>query len=102
MCSIQTLTIKNVINEMYKFCIRCLVPAICPPDYILCYMIQTGEYVFGADMISNYKKLDYDETRIMMKILFFPKQCTVSMIRRLCFNPGSFLMKVRINNTYNK
>ena len=92
---------KNVINELYKFTQRCLVPAICPPDYLLCYMVQSGEYTFGADMISNWKKLDFDETRILLKVMFFPKQCTVAMIRRLCFNPGSFIMKVYHNNHTN-
>ena len=86
---------KNVINEMYKFEQRCLVPAICPPDYLLCYMVQCGEYTFGADMISNWKKLDLEETRILLKVMFFPRQCTVAMIRRLCFNPASFIMKVK-------
>jgi hypothetical protein len=88
---------KNVINELYnKFTQRCLVPAICPPDYLLCYMIQSGEYTFGADIISNWKKLDFEESRILLKMMFSPKQCTVSMIRRLCFNPASFIMKVNI------
>jgi hypothetical protein len=87
---------KNVINELYKFTQRCLVLAICPPDYLLCYMIQSGEYTFGADMISNWKKLDFEESRILLKMMFFPKKRTVSMIRRLCFNPASFIMKVNI------
>ena len=87
---------KNVIVELYKFTQRCLIPAICPPDYLLCYMVQSGEYTFGADMISNWKKLDFEESRILLKIMFFPKMCTVAMIRRLCFNPASFIMKVTI------
>ena len=87
---------KNVIVELYKFTQRCLVPAICPPDYLLCYMVQSGEYTFGADIISNWKKLDFEESRILLKIMFFPKLCTVAMIRRLCFNPASFIMKVII------
>ena len=87
---------KNVIIELYKFTQRCLVPAICPPDYLLCYMVQSGEYTFGADIISNYKKLDYEESRILLKIMFFPKLCTVAMICRHCFNPASFIMKVKI------
>ena len=82
---------KNVIVELYKFTQRCLIPAICPPDYLLCYMVQSGEYTFGADMISNWKKLDFEESRILLKIMFFPKLCTVAMIRRLCFNPASFI-----------
>ena len=59
-------------------------------------MVHGGEYTFGADMISNWKKLDFEESRFLLKIMFFPKLCTVAMIRRLCFNPASFIMKVTI------
>jgi hypothetical protein len=55
-----------------------------------------GSKTFGADMISNWKKLDFEESRILLKIMFFPKLCTVAIIRRLCFNPASFIMKVTI------
>ncbi len=58
--------------------------------------VQSGEYTFGADIISNWKKLDFEDSRILLKMMFFPKQCTVSMIRRFCVNPASFIMKINI------
>ena len=62
------------IYNIYIYIQRCLVPAICC-DYLICYM---GEYI-GADIISKYKKLDYEESRILLKIMFFPGNCVVSV-----------------------
>ena len=60
-------------------------------------MIQSGENTFvGADMISNWKKFDFEETRILLEVVFFPRQWTVAMIQKLCLNPASFIMKVKL------
>jgi hypothetical protein len=93
----QIITTKNMMNEIFKFIYRNLLPAIVPPDWVLTYMMQSGEYIFSSDIVMmNYHKMNYEEARILINIAFFPEMVDVSMIRRLVFNPASFTMSVSL------
>jgi hypothetical protein len=52
-------------------------------------MIQTKLYVVSADFVSNYKKLDYEESTILWDIIHKPSTTTIDMIIRLLFNQSS-------------
>ena len=86
--------------EIVKFIRRGLEPAIPPPDYALAWMIQSEEYTLSADLINNFKRIDYERLRILVTLAFFPKDCSVGQIRRLLFDPTTFTMSVSnsINN----
>ena len=73
--------------EIVKFIRRGLEPAIPPPDYALAWMIQSEEYTLSADLINNFKRIDYERLRILVTLAFF-------QIRRLLFDPTTFTMSV--------
>ena len=76
--------------ESVKFIRRGLEPAIPPPNYALAWMIQSKEYTLSADLINNFKRIDYERLRILATLAFFPKDCSVGQIRRLLFDPDNF------------
>ena len=66
-----------------------------PIEYVMLYMMQSGDYIISADMIQSYRKIDLEESNILMQIAFFPQQTTIQMIRKLIFDPRSYSPKVR-------
>ena len=91
---------KNFFNESFKFICRCLLPCIVPIEYVILYMMQSGEYIISADMIQSYRKIDLEEANILLQIAVFPQQTTISMIRKLIFDPRSYSPKVIIYNIF--
>ena len=88
---------KNFFNEAFKFICRCLLPCVVPIQYVILYMMQSGEYIISADMIQSYRKIDLEEANILLKIAYFPQQTTIDMVNKLIFDPRSYSPKVNIN-----
>jgi len=57
-------------------------------------MMQSGDYIISADMIQSYRKIDLEESNLLMQIAFFPEQTTIEMVRKLIFDPRSYSPKV--------
>ena len=61
------------------------------------YMAQSADYIFAADMITSFRKIDLEEANMLMQISLFPEQTTIQMIRKLIFDPRSYSPKVMFN-----
>ena len=58
-------------------------------EYIILHMMQSGDYIISADMMQSYRKIDLEESNMLMQIAIFPQQTTINMIRKLIFDPSS-------------
>ena len=90
------ITHKNMFNESFRFIKRCLFPLVVPPEFALLYMIQSGNYIFAADFITNFKKIDHNDTVKMWQMCFDPESTTLDDIYSLVYNPLSYGPKVAL------
>jgi hypothetical protein len=73
-----------------------MTPAIVPVNYALLYMIQSKTYIFAPDFVAYNKKLDFDETEVLWRLVHFPEEADINMIMKLIFDPRSYGRKVKI------
>ncbi len=85
---------KNFFSECYKFNMRCMHPAVVPIQYAVLYMIQSSSYILSPDFISNYKKIDLNEARVLWEMTHTPGTVCIEDIMTLLFNPLSYGKKV--------
>jgi len=81
-------------NECYRFNMRCMSPAIVPVHYALLYMIQSKGYIFAPDFVAYNKKIDFEETEVLWKLVHFPEEADIHMILKLIFHPRLYGRKV--------
>jgi hypothetical protein len=91
----KILNMKNMFNECFRFSQRCLSPAIVLIQYVLLYMIQSGNYIFSPDFISTFKKIDISEADVLWDMVYEPRKVTIGMILKLVFDSRSYGMKVK-------
>jgi len=91
----KIITTKNLTNECYRFNQRCLWPAIVPPQYVLLYMCQSGEYIISPDFISICKKVDLLELQALWELIHSPSKATIDLIMKLVFDERSYGKRYR-------
>lgn len=91
----KIITTKNLTNECYRFNQRCLWPAIVPPQYVLLYMCQSGEYIISPDFISIYKNVDLLELQALWELIHSPAIATIDLIMKLLFDERSYGTRYR-------
>ena len=77
---------KNFFNEVYKFSLRSLVPAIVPIDWIILYMVQSRDYCLSPDFISIRGKIVLEEVQLMWETVNNPENSSIDDIRVILFN----------------
>lgn len=79
---------KNFFNEAYKFNRRCFHPCVVPIEFVITYMMQSGNYILTPDFINNtYRKIRLDEASTLWSIIHDPKDTSVDQILNLIFDP---------------
>lgn len=90
----KIVTMKSLMNDCYRFNMRCMFPAVVPIHYALLYMLQSGNYILTPEFITNYKKVDFEEASALWQIVHDPKSTCISMIMKLVFDSRSYGKKV--------
>eukprot|EP01031_Cornospumella_fuschlensis_P027563 gene27563-33289_t len=90
----KVITVKNLMQELFKFNRRCMMPIIVPVLFGVTYMIQSGNYILSPDFISSYRKIDLHEAEILWGMINKPKDTTVEGVRALLFDPRSYSPKI--------
>jgi hypothetical protein len=90
----KVLNLKNIFNESYKFNMRSLYPVIAPIQFVICYMIQSGNYILTPDFITTNRKIDLSEAETLWKMVFNPKEVNVTDVMKLLFDSRSYGLKV--------
>jgi hypothetical protein len=73
---------------------RCLFPVIPEFEVVVMYMIQSEMYIFSPDFLQSVKKLDYDETKILWRLVFEPNSITLSEVMKIIYDPRGYGKKV--------
>ena len=95
----KVITVKNLMQELFKFNRRCMMPIIVPVLFGVTYMIQSGNYILSPDFISSYRKIDLHEAEILWGMINKPKDTTVEGVRALLFDPRSYSPKASYSRT---
>jgi hypothetical protein len=96
----KVVTSKNLFNECWRFHLQCLQPVIAPIEYVMTYMIQSGNYSLAPDFISSATKINLSEATTMWSLIQDPQSCTVTHIRELIFDSRSYGRKVFLTFKY--
>lgn len=67
-----------------------MYPCVVPIEYILTYMIQSGNYILSPDFISAYRKIDLSEAETFWHMVHEPLETSVADIRKLIFDSRSY------------
>lgn len=86
----KIINIKNFFNECFKFNKRCLFPCIVPIDYVVMYMIQSGNYILTPDFISQYRKFDLEDASALWEMTHNPPGTDIEEVRRIIFDGRSY------------
>lgn len=84
----KIINLKNFFNECYKYNLRCFHPIVVPIEYVLTYMMQSGNYILTPDFINcSYRKINLEEASTLWNIIHEPKDTTLDQILQIIFDP---------------
>lgn len=81
---------KHFFLECYRFNRRAFYPCVVPIDYVITYMIQSGNYVLSPDFINAFRKIDLGEASTYWDMIHEPQDSTVEDVRQIIFDIRSY------------
>lgn len=86
----KVVNVKSFFLDCYRFNRRAFYPCIVPIEYVVTYMVQSGNYVLSPDFINAFRKMDLDEARAYWEMIHEHEQTSVDDVMRIIFDPRSY------------